>query len=61
MTQLLLTPAQVASALKVDESWVYRHKDEIGYLRIGPRLIRFTEKKVDDYLEKLSGQWEMVS
>lgn len=48
----LMTAQQVAVVLKVDESWVYRHKDEIGYYRLGRKPVRFTEKMVDDYLER---------
>jgi predicted DNA-binding transcriptional regulator AlpA len=43
----------VAAMLAVDVSWVYRHCDEIGYKRIGPRLIRFTESAVVEFLERM--------
>jgi excisionase family DNA binding protein len=50
----LLTATEVADKLQVDESWVYRHKDEIGYVRLGPRLIRFFEQTVLAYIEGLA-------
>lgn len=52
----LMTAAQVAVMLEVDESWVYRHKDEIGYYRLGKKLVRFTEQMVDGYIERRSVQ-----
>ena len=54
----LITAQEVAEMLQVDESWVYRHKDEIGYKRLGPKLIRFTDMMVSDYLERRSIQAE---
>lgn len=33
------------------ETWVYRHKDEIGYHQIG-RLVRFDQQDVLGYLQR---------
>lgn len=50
----LLTPRDVARALGVSETWVYRNKEAIGFLRIGPRLVRFTEAAVLAYQERMA-------
>lgn len=49
----LLSAAQVAERWGVDRSWVYRHAEQLGAIRLGtgtrPRL-RFDPHRVTDYL-----------
>ena len=39
-----LTVEEVAEALGVSTSWVYKHKDLLGGVRLGKRLWRFPEQ-----------------
>jgi excisionase family DNA binding protein len=39
-----LTVEEVAEALRVSASWVYKHKVLLGGVRLGDRLWRFPEK-----------------
>jgi excisionase family DNA binding protein len=48
-----LTVEEVAEALRVSASWVYRHKDLLGGVRLGDRLWRFPEQ---DLMTRLSEQ-----
>ena len=41
-----LTVAEVAEALCVSVSWVYKHKDLLGGVRLGKRLWRFPEPEL---------------
>ena len=47
----LLTPAEVARALKADARFVYRHADEIGAVRLSRRKLRFSAARVRRYVE----------
>jgi excisionase family DNA binding protein len=38
-----LTVVEVAEALRVSPSWLYKHKDLLGGVRLGGRLWRFPE------------------
>lgn len=52
-TEVLLTPAQVASRYGVSRTWVYAHAKELGAVRLGngPKArLRFDADKVDDAL-----------
>jgi excisionase family DNA binding protein len=46
-----LTVEEVAEALRVSASWVYKHKDLLGGVRLGSRLWRFPEH---DLMTRLS-------
>jgi excisionase family DNA binding protein len=46
-----LTVEEVAEALRVSASWVYKHKDLLGGVRLGDRLWRFPEQ---DLITRLS-------
>jgi excisionase family DNA binding protein len=46
-----LTVEEVAEALHVSASWVYKHKDLLGGVRLGGRLWRFPEH---DLMTRLS-------
>ena len=46
-----LTVEEVAEALRVSASWVYKHKDLLGGVRLGDRLWRFPEQ---DLMTRLS-------
>jgi excisionase family DNA binding protein len=48
-----LTVEEVAERLKVSVSWVYRHKDLLGAVRLGDRLWRFPEQ---EFTARLAGQ-----
>jgi excisionase family DNA binding protein len=48
-----LTVEEVAEALCVSASWVYKHKDLLGGVRLGDRLWRFPEQ---DLMTRLSKQ-----
>ena len=37
-----LTVEEVADALRVSASWVYKHKELLGAVRLGTRLWRFS-------------------
>jgi excisionase family DNA binding protein len=41
-----LTVEEVAEALGVSVSWVYKHKDLLGGVRLGKRLWRFPEQEL---------------
>jgi excisionase family DNA binding protein len=41
-----LTVEEVAEALRVSVSWVYKHKDLLGGVRLGKRLWRFPEPEL---------------
>jgi excisionase family DNA binding protein len=41
-----LTVDEVAEALCVSVSWVYKHKDLLGGIRLGERLWRFPEQEL---------------
>lgn len=41
-----LTVAEVAETLRVSVSWVYRHKELLGGVRLGDRLWRFPEHEL---------------
>jgi excisionase family DNA binding protein len=46
----LLTPDEVAKALRVHVSWVYAHQQEIpGFVRLG-RYVRFRRVAIDEFL-----------
>ena len=45
-----LTVEQVAEALSVSASWVYKHKDLLGGVRLGKRLWRFPEQELTTLL-----------
>ena len=46
-----LTVEEVAEALRVSASWVYKHKHLLGGVRLGDRLWRFPEQ---DLMGRLS-------
>jgi excisionase family DNA binding protein len=48
-----LTVEEVAERLRVSVSWVYRHKDLLGAVRLGDRLWRFPEQELN---ARLAGQ-----
>ncbi|HMU61590.1 MAG TPA: hypothetical protein PKA66_07400 [Gemmatimonadales bacterium] len=49
----LLTVAEVAGRLEVEEQWVYRHADEWDFTRrLGRRTLRFSEAGLQDYIAK---------
>jgi excisionase family DNA binding protein len=41
-----LTVEEVAEVLGVSSSWVYKHKDLLGGVRLGKRLWRFPEQEL---------------
>jgi excisionase family DNA binding protein len=41
-----LTVEEVADALRVSASWVYKHKELLGGIRLGTRLWRFPEQEL---------------
>jgi excisionase family DNA binding protein len=41
-----LTVEEVAESLRVSVSWVYKHKDLLGGVRLGDRLWRFPEQEL---------------
>jgi excisionase family DNA binding protein len=41
-----LTVEEVAEALRVSASWVYKHKELLGGVRLGDRLWRFPEQEL---------------
>jgi excisionase family DNA binding protein len=45
-----LTVEEVAEALGVSVSWVYKHKDLLGGIRLGERLWRFPEQELTTLL-----------
>jgi excisionase family DNA binding protein len=45
-----LTVEEVAEALGVSASWVYKHKDLLGGVRLGKRLWRFPEQELTTLL-----------
>jgi excisionase family DNA binding protein len=45
-----LTVEEVAEALGVSASWVYKHTDLLGGVRLGKRLWRFPEQKLTTLL-----------
>jgi excisionase family DNA binding protein len=45
-----LTVEQVAEALGVSASWVYKHTDLLGGVRLGKRLWRFPEQELTTVL-----------
>jgi excisionase family DNA binding protein len=45
-----LTVEEVAEALAVSASWVYKHKDLLGGVRLGKRLWRFPEQDLTTLL-----------
>ena len=45
-----LTVEEVAEALGVSASWVYKHKDLLGGVRLGKRLWRFPEQDLTTLL-----------
>jgi excisionase family DNA binding protein len=46
-----LTVEEVAESLRVSVSWVYKHKQLLGGVRLGERLWRFPEQ---EFLARLS-------
>jgi excisionase family DNA binding protein len=52
-----LTVEEVAEALRVSASWVYKHKNLLGGVRLGDRLWRFPEQ---DLMTRLS-EWDVAS
>jgi len=52
-----LTVEEVAEALRVSASWVYKHKNLLGGVRLGDRLWRFPEQ---DLMARLS-EWDVAS
>jgi excisionase family DNA binding protein len=45
-----LTVEEVAEALRVSASWVYKHKNLLGGVRLGKRLWRFPEQELTTLL-----------
>lgn len=48
--ETFLTVAEVADLLAVKPQFVYDHKAEFGYLRVGTRGIRFDRRNLDRYI-----------
>ena len=46
----LLTVSEVAARLKVKDSWVYTHADQLGAFHLG-KYLRFSWKRTIDHLE----------
>src|SRR5262245_46145348 len=51
----LLTVGEVAARLRVKDSWVYSHADDLGVYRLG-KYLRFSWQRVLDRLETLGRQ-----
>ena len=47
----LLTPADAAQLLGVDVRFVYRHKKELGGLKLSRKRLRFSRRKVQRWLD----------
>ena len=49
----LLTVQELCDFLKVDKDWVYSRtrKNNIPYVRVGPRLVRFKLSEISKWLE----------
>ncbi len=45
-----LTAEEVAERLRVSVSWVYKHKETLSAVRLGPRLWRFPENALETRL-----------
>jgi excisionase family DNA binding protein len=53
-----LTVEEVAEALHVSASWVYKHKGLLGGVRFGKRLLRFPEQELTTLLtEPARSSW----
>ena len=50
-----LTVDQVAEALGVSASWVYKHTDLLGGVRLGKRLWRFPEQDLTTLAQPATG------
>jgi len=50
VTPAYLTAQQVAERLQVSVSWVYKHKDLLGAVRVGERMWRFPEEQLHAHL-----------
>ena len=50
----VLTPQDVARRLGVHVKWVYRHVEQLGGERLGPRTLRFPAVAIDRYLHALT-------
>ena len=48
--ETLLTVAEVADLLGVKPQFIYDHKAEFGYLRVGTRGVRFDRRQIDRYI-----------
>jgi excisionase family DNA binding protein len=51
-----LTVKEVAQTLRVSVSWVYRHKELLGGVRLGDRLWRFPEQELPARLSRPAEQ-----
>ncbi len=51
-----LTVEEVAETLRVSVSWVYKHKQLLGGVRLGERLWRFPEQELPARLAQPAGQ-----
>jgi len=49
----LLTVEELAARLRVKNSWVYTHADELGVYRLG-KYLRFSWERVQEFLESSS-------
>jgi excisionase family DNA binding protein len=49
-----LTAEETAETLRVSVSWVYRHKELLGGVRLGDRLWRFPEQELAGRLARPS-------
>jgi excisionase family DNA binding protein len=49
-----MTVEEVAEALDVSASWVYKHKELLGGVRLGKRLWRFPEQALTALLAQLA-------
>ena len=47
----LLTVEEIAARLRVKNSWVYSHADELGAFRLG-KYLRFSWERVVEHLER---------
>lgn len=47
----LLTVEEIAARLRVKNSWVYTHADELGAFRLG-KYLRFSWERVVEHLEQ---------
>jgi len=50
VTPAYLTAQQVAERLQVSVSWVYKHKDLLGAVRVGERMWWFPEQQLNAHL-----------